>query len=97
MKKKCGVPPVCVFGRKGPNCDQPDCSPCQGTLTKRYRNQPRPQDLARNMHERILEPRVRIPPMYEVTLFDLLQRIIFSYCAINRCSQSLKTAYQSSF
>ncbi|CAB4019865.1 hypothetical protein BRAFLDRAFT_84589, partial [Paramuricea clavata] len=26
----CGVPPVCVTGRRGSQCDQPDCWPCQG-------------------------------------------------------------------
>ncbi|XP_078593656.1 uncharacterized protein LOC144871725 isoform X2 [Branchiostoma floridae x Branchiostoma japonicum] len=25
----CGRPPICVVGRRGPECDQPDCSPCQ--------------------------------------------------------------------
>ncbi|XP_028400060.1 uncharacterized protein LOC114523362 [Dendronephthya gigantea] len=29
-KNSCGVPPVCVNGRKGPDCNQPNCSPCQG-------------------------------------------------------------------
>ncbi|XP_028399971.1 uncharacterized protein LOC114523292 [Dendronephthya gigantea] len=29
-KFNCGVPPVCVIGRKGPNCQLPDCWPCQG-------------------------------------------------------------------
>ncbi|XP_028400062.1 uncharacterized protein LOC114523364 isoform X2 [Dendronephthya gigantea] len=29
-KFNCGVPPVCVTGRRGPNCQQPDCWPCQG-------------------------------------------------------------------
>ena len=29
-KFNCGVPPVCVTGRKGPNCQQPDCWPCRG-------------------------------------------------------------------
>lgn len=26
----CGVPPVCVAGRKGEKCQQPDCGCCQG-------------------------------------------------------------------
>ncbi|CAH1231914.1 TNXB [Branchiostoma lanceolatum] len=30
QKTECGIPPTCVVGRRGPDCRQPDCRPCQG-------------------------------------------------------------------
>ncbi|CAH1233157.1 TNC [Branchiostoma lanceolatum] len=29
QKTECGIPPTCVVGRRGPDCRQPDCRPCQ--------------------------------------------------------------------
>ena len=31
-RENCGVSPVCVTGRRGPQCNQPDCRPCQGIV-----------------------------------------------------------------
>ena len=31
-ENECGISPACVQGRKGPNCDQPDCFPNDGNV-----------------------------------------------------------------
>ena len=38
QKFDCGLPPVCVDGRKGPGCLQPDCGLCKGKQGQKLLN-----------------------------------------------------------